>query len=312
MTITLAIHGGCGVLPRAQMTPELDRDFRAALCASLEAGWKILNGGGSALDAVEAAVVSMEESWLFNAGHGAVFNTEEGHELDAAIMDGRTLAAGALCAARHTRNPIKVARAVMEKSDCLLFAGEGADAFAKAQGFVPVPQSFFDTDWRRKTLTEMRALMAQGEAGRQASEAQKHGTVGAVALDGKGNLAAATSTGGFTNKPLGRVGDSPIIGAGTYADNATCAVSATGRGEYFMRKLLAYDIAARIKYRGQGLEAACDALIHGELTKPGWHGGAGLVAVDRAGNVVLPYNTEGMYRGMVSARAPLQVAIYAD
>jgi beta-aspartyl-peptidase (threonine type) len=310
MTITLAIHGGCGILPRAQMTKELDRDFRAALRASLEAGWHILNSGGSALDAVEAAVVVMEDSPLFNAGHGAVFNAGEGHELDAAIMDGRTLAAGALAAAKHPRNPIKVARAVMERSDCLLFAGDGADDFAKAQGFEMMPQSYFSTEWRRKTLNEMRALMAAGEAGKRASEAQKHGTVGAVALDAQGNLAAATSTGGFSNKPFGRVGDSPIIGAGTYADNATCAVSATGRGEYFMRKVLAYDIAARIKYRGQSLATACDELIHGELTQPGWHGGAGLVAVDRAGNVVLPYNTEGMYRGFVSDRAALQVAIY--
>jgi L-asparaginase / beta-aspartyl-peptidase len=310
MTITLAIHGGCGVLPRAQMTPELEREFRQSLRASLEAGWKILNAKGSALDAVEAAVVVMEESWVFNAGHGAVFNAGEGHELDAAIMDGETLAAGALCAARHTRNPIKVARAVMEKSDCLLFAGEGADAFAQANGFELVPQSYFSTDWRRKTLTEMRALMAAGEAGKRASEAQKHGTVGAVALDAKGNLAAATSTGGFTNKPVGRVGDSPIIGAGTYADNATCAVSATGRGEYFIRKVLAYDIAARMKYRGESLDAACDALIHKELMETTWRGGAGLVAVDRAGTVVMPYNTEGMYRGMVSASTPLQVAIY--
>ncbi len=225
-------------------------------------------------------------------------------------MDGRTLAAGALAAAKHPRNPIKVARAVMERSDCLLFAGDGADAFAKAQGFEMMPQSYFSTEWRRKTLNEMRALMAAGEAGKRASEAQKHGTVGAVALDAKGNLAAATSTGGFSNKPVGRVGDSPIIGAGTYADNATCAVSATGRGEYFMRKVLAHDIAARIKYSGQSLEAACNDLIHGELTQPGWHGGAGLVAVDRAGNVVLPYNTEGMYRGFVSDRAALNVAIY--
>jgi beta-aspartyl-peptidase (threonine type) len=310
MTITLAIHGGCGILPRAQMSAALDLDFRAALRASLEAGWRLLNRGGSALDAVEAAVVVMEDSPLFNAGHGAVFNAEEGHELDAAIMDGRTLAAGALAAAKHPRNPIKVARAVMERSDCLLFAGDGADAFAEAQGFEMMPQSYFSTEWRRTTLNEMRALMAAGEAGKRASEAQKHGTVGAVALDAKGNLAAATSTGGFSNKPVGRVGDSPIIGAGTYADNATCAISATGRGEYFMRKVLAHDIAARMKYRGQSLESACNELIHGELTKPGWHGGAGLVAVDRAGNVVLPYNTEGMYRGFVSARAPLQVAIY--
>ena len=223
MTITLAIHGGCGILPRAQMSASLDLDFRAALRASLEAGWRILNNSGSALDAVEAAVVVMEDLPLFNAGHGAVFNADEGHELDAAIMDGRTLAAGALAAAKHPRNPIKVARAVMERSDCLLFAGDGADAFAKAQGFEMMPQSYFSTEWRRKTLTEMRALMAAGEAGRRASEAQKHGTVGAVALDAKGNLAAATSTGGFSNKPVGRVGDSPIIGAGTYADNATCA-----------------------------------------------------------------------------------------
>ncbi|MGQ0663654.1 MAG: isoaspartyl peptidase/L-asparaginase family protein [Pseudomonadota bacterium] len=312
MTLALAIHGGCGVLPAAQMTPALDRDFRAALRAALEAGWVILELDGSALDATEAAVAVMEDCPLFNAGHGAVFNAAEGHELDAAIMDGATLRAGAICAARHTRNPIKVARAVMERTDNLLLAGEGADAFAASAGFAPVPQSYFSTAWRRRTLDEIRALAAPGEPGRRASEEQMHGTVGAVARDRAGHLAAATSTGGFTGKALGRVGDTPIVGAGTYADDATCAISATGRGEFFVRKVLAHEIAARMKYGGRSLEQAAAEIIHGEMKAPGWDSGAGLVGVERAGNVVLPYNTEGMYRGFVTECDGFKIAIYAD
>jgi len=307
----LAIHGGCGVLPRAEMTVSMAADFRQGLEQSLRAGWAILEKGGPALDAVEAAVLVMEDLPLFNAGHGAVFNAEFGHELDAAIMDGADLRAGAVAAARAIRNPIRAARAVMEHTDCALLAGEGADAFAKQHGLEVVEQDYFSTEWRRRALVRMKVMEKDGTQ-KAATEAQKHGTVGAVALDARGHLAAATSTGGYTNKRLGRVGDSPILGAGTYAEDGVCAVSATGKGEFFMRKLLAYDIAARIKYRGETLAAACDALVQGELRRPGWFSGAGLVAVDAKGAIAMPYNTEGMYRGAVGSDRALSVAIYGD
>ncbi|HSE79660.1 MAG TPA: isoaspartyl peptidase/L-asparaginase [Alphaproteobacteria bacterium] len=307
----LAIHGGCGTLSKAQMTPALEAAYRAALHESLQAGHRCLQDGGSAIDAVSAAVVAMEDSPLFNAGHGSVFNAAGGHELDAAIMDGRSRLAGAIAAARRTRNPILVARAVMEKSDNVLLAGEGADAFAEEQGFAPVPQVYFATEMRRRALDEIRRLaQISPSAAAAASEAQKHGTVGAVALDQHGDLAAATSTGGFTNKALGRVGDTPIIGAGTYADNAACAVSATGKGEFFIRRVLAHEIAARLLYRGQDLATACRTLVLVELKAMG--SSAGLVAVDRHGNLALPFNTEGMYRGWVQDDARPEVRIFED
>jgi beta-aspartyl-peptidase (threonine type) len=309
-SFALAIHGGCGVQPRRDMPAELARDCRRALLASLRAGHDILARRGTALDAVEAAVVAMEDSPLFNAGHGAVFNAAGGHELDAAIMDGRTLLAGAVAAARHIRNPIRAARLIMERSDHLLLAGEGADRFAEEHGLAPVPQSYFDTEVRRHALADVKRSLRAALPDVRLSEAQKHGTVGAVALDQGGNLAAATSTGGYTNKILGRVGDTPIVGAGTYANNATCAVSATGKGEFFIRKVLAHEVSARIAYRGDSLAAAADALVLKEL--PEWGSGAGLVAVARDGTIVMPFNTEGMYRGSVSVRGEWRVGIYDD
>jgi beta-aspartyl-peptidase (threonine type) len=303
----LVIHGGAGTMSRNDMTPELETDFNRALAAALEAGERALAGGGSALDAVEAAIVSMEDSPLFNAGHGAVFHEGGGHELDASIMEGANLKAGAIAGARHTRNPIRVARAIMERTEHLLMVGEGADAVAESLGFSPVPQSYFATDWRRRMLDKIKTMMADGSYA-TASDAQKHGTVGAAALDAAGNLAAGTSTGGYTNKPLGRVGDSPVIGAGTYADNRTCAISATGKGEFFVRKVLAHEIHCRMLYQGKSLAAAADELIHKEL--PEWKSGAGLVALDRHGTVVMPFNTEGMYRGSVVAGGRIDVAIY--
>lgn len=306
---SLAIHGGCGVLPRATFPAAFAADVRAALAASLDAGATILRAGGSALDAVEAAVVVMEDAAVFNAGHGAAFNAAGGHELDAAIMDGRTLEAGAIAGARAMRNPIRVCRAIMASGDFLLLQGDGADDFARQKGFAIVPQDYYGTEQRRQMLAEMKALAAQGATAR-ANEAQKHGTVGAVARDRHGNLAAATSTGGYTNKPVGRIGDSPIIGAGTYANNATCAISATGKGEFFIRKVLAHEISARIAYLGQDLDKAARDLVLVEL--PEWRSGAGLVGVDRSGNVTMPYNTEGMYRGVITSRRPAQVAIFED
>jgi beta-aspartyl-peptidase (threonine type) len=303
----LAIHGGCGVFPKTVIGEQFAADVRAALAAALEAGAAILRKGGPALDAVEAAVVVMEDVPVFNAGHGAAFNALGEHELDAAIMDGRTLEAGAVAGLRVARNPVRVARGVMRSGDFLLLQGDGADEFAKAAGFETVPMSYFGTAQRREMLAEMKALAAKGEAER-ANEAQKHGTVGAAARDMHGNLAAATSTGGYTNKPLGRIGDSPIVGAGTYANNATCAISATGKGEYFIRKVLAHEISARMAYLGHDLARATGDVVMHEL--PEWKSGVGLVAVDRHGNIAMPFNTEGMYRGSVSSSSPAHVAIY--
>lgn len=306
---SLAIHGGCGVLPRATMPPEFATEARNALAAALEAGGAILRAGGPALDAVEAAVVVMEDAAVFNAGRGAAFNEAGGHELDAAIMDGRTLEAGAIAGARQMRNPVKVCRAILTAGEALMLQGDGADAFARRNGFEIVSQDYFGTVQRRQMLAEMKALAAQGAVA-HANEAQKHGTVGAVARDTNGHLAAATSTGGYTNKPVGRIGDSPIVGAGTYANDATCAISATGKGEFFIRKVLAHEISARMAYLGQSLARAADDMVLVELKQ--WQSGAGLVAVDRFGNIAMPYNTEGMYRGCVTARQPAQVAIFDD
>jgi beta-aspartyl-peptidase (threonine type) len=304
----LVIHGGCGTITRAALSPAREAEFRAGLGDSLAAGWAVLAKGGAARDAVVEAVAAMEDDPNFNAGHGAVFNEAGGHELDAAVMDGALLHAGAICAVRRIRNPVRVAAALARESDPLMLAGEGADRWAEAHDFEIVDNAWFDTDWRREALAQMRARRTAGTLA-AAPEADKHGTVGAVALDVAGHVAAATSTGGYTAKPAGRVGDTPIIGAGTWADDRGCAVSATGKGEFFIRRALAHEIDARVRLGGQSLGAACQAMIHGELK--GWAAGAGLVADDRAGNWCWPFNTEGMYRG-VATLGGVRVAIYAD
>ena len=305
----LVIHGGCGAIPKAEMTPARADGFRASLRASLAAGWAVLEAGGSALDAVTAAIVVMEDDPNFNAGHGAAFNDEGFHELDASIMEGQSLLAGAVTAVREIRNPIKVvAELARRNADPLMLAGAGADAWARANGFAMVDNAYFSTQWRRDALDQIRKRAKAGTLA-AAPESEKHGTVGAVALDAAGHLAAGTSTGGYTGKRVGRVGDSPIIGAGTWADDRTCAISATGKGEFFIRKALAHEIHARIRWGGRSLAQACDELIHDELD--GWAAGAGLVAIDRQGNFVLPFNTEGMYRGDASA-AGINVAIYRE
>ena len=304
----LAIHGGCGVMRRAELPEE---DWAAAqedLARSLRRGWAILSKGGSAIDAVEAAVRVMEDSEHFNAGHGAVLNAAGEHELDAAIMDGATLRAGAISAARRIRNPVTAARAIMESGDVVMLTGPAADAFAGAQGLDIVDPAYFTTLRRVEALRAMKAYEAAGTAA-QAGEAEKHGTVGAVALDQAGHLAAATSTGGYTNKPAGRVGDSPIIGAGTYARDDACAVSGTGKGELFIRYVLGHEIASRVAYLGESLAAAADHVIHD--LEP-YQAGAGLVALDRNGNIVAPFNTDGMYRGWVTADGELFVGTHAD
>ncbi len=277
--IAIGIHGGCGTLDKALMSDAQWAEARAHLAESLKAGWAILKAGGTSIAAVEAAVVVMENSAHFNAGYGAALNAAGEHELDASIMDGATLAGGAVCAARRIRNPVKAARAVMEKSPSVLIAASAADDFADVCGLEMVPNAYFTTDRRVAALASLKAKAESGEI-LMASEAEKHGTVGAVALDARGNLAAATSTGGFNNKPVGRVGDSPILGAGTYALNGVCAVSGTGQGEVFIKRAAAYDVAARMMYAKVGLSTALDAVIEGL----GSHKiGAGMVACDAAG-----------------------------
>lgn len=305
---TLAIHGGAGTIPRESFTPESYAAAREGLRQALAAGWAVLNKGGLALDAVEAAVIALEEHPSFNAGHGAVLNRAREHELDAGIMDGRTLAAGAVASVRHIRNPIRAARRVMEASECVLLVGAGADAFAEAQGLEMVEQTYFTTPLRQQHWLRANEER-EGKLQRSRTEAEKHGTVGAVALDDAGNLAAATSTGGYTYKRMGRVGDAPIFGAGTYARNGVAAVSCTGLGEYFIRRGTAHDIAARMRYGGAALEEAAKMAVD-ELKMDG--AGGGLVAVDARGGVSLVHNTEGMYRGSVTEDGVFRVGIYAD
>jgi L-asparaginase / beta-aspartyl-peptidase len=307
--VALAIHGGAGVIERGSMTPELEAAYRQAIEDALRAGYAVLAGGGSALDAVVAAVLPLEDSDLFNAGRGAVLTAEGAAELDASIMDGATLDAGAIAGVRHVRNPIRAARYVMERSPHVMLAGTGADTFAEAQGLEPVENAYFLTERRREALRRVqeRERSSQPTGAREAHE--RMGTVGAVALDRQGRLAAATSTGGTTNKRFGRVGDSPVIGAGTYAD-AGCAVSATGTGEYFIRLAVAYAICARMRYLNDPVHAAAAAVVHGDLTALG--GDGGVIAMDGAGRVAMPFNTPGMFRGQVDADGNVSVEIYRD
>jgi beta-aspartyl-peptidase (threonine type) len=327
----LAIHGGAGAMARAHATAEMREAYETALASVLQDAGRVLEQGGSALDAVTEAVRLLEECPLFNAGHGAVFTSAGTHELDASIMDGRTLQAGAVANLRTVRNPVLAARAVMERSQHVMFVAEGAEAFAREQGLECVDPSFFSTPFRREQLervqrADARQTALDHDAASSADvpvplsfsqapqgvapldEDRKLGTVGAVALDAHGNLAAATSTGGMTNKQPGRVGDAPIIGAGCYADNRTCAVSTTGSGEMFIRMVVAHDIAARMQYAGASLEEAAHHVVHEAL--PRIDGRGGLVAVDARGNVSMPFNTEGMYRGFIRAGQPPIVAIY--
>jgi beta-aspartyl-peptidase (threonine type) len=321
----LVIHGGAGAISRAKATPAVIREYQSALRASLERGSAILAAGGPALDAVAEAVRLLEECALFNAGHGAVFTSDGRHELDAAIMDGKTLHSGAVANVTILRNPVLAARAVMERSPHALFAGPGADAFGRDAGLECVGPSFFSTEARRNQLLRVQAtgeativLDHDGQALTEDSacatapldEGSKLGTVGAVALDQQGNLAAATSTGGLTNKRPGRVGDTPLIGAGCYANNTTCAVSATGTGEAFMRLVAAHDVSARIEYLGCSLEEAANRVVFDKL--PAIGGAGGLIAVDAQGRISMPFNTEGMYRGYQRPGQAACVAIHRD
>jgi L-asparaginase / beta-aspartyl-peptidase len=307
----IVIHGGAGAISKYKMTPELEKAFHTALVESLTAGYDVLKEGGSSLEAVQKAVNVMEDCPLFNAGKGAVFTHAESNEMDAAIMDGETLKAGAVAGVKHIRNPINLARLVMEKLPHVLLARDGAEEFARAQGMELLPDEYFFTEQRWQQLMEVKARENKQSNRPEANgsvEEHKSGTVGAVALDRSGNLAAATSTGGMTNSRYGRIGDSPIIGAGTYANNRTCAVSTTGHGEFIMRAVTAYDISAMMAYRGMSLSQAAETAIYGRLTELG--GTGGLIAIDRYGNIALPFNTPGMYRGYYLPNEPPKTMIY--
>ena len=307
--IGLVVHGGAGTMERGKMTAEREREYRAGIENALRAGWQILQHGGSSLDATEAAVRVFEDDPLFNAGKGAVFNSAGVVEMDAAIMDGKTLRAGTVANLEHVKNPITLARAVMEKSPHIMMAGSGAEAFAKEHGIELVDAKYFFTQDRWDALQKVKAAEkgANGDKKFYLSDQDLHGTVGAVALDRAGNLAAATSTGGKTGKLPGRIGDTPVVGAGTYANNATCAVSGTGDGEFFIMATAAHDVSAMMEYRRKTLQESSIAVID-KIGKLG--GTGGLIAIDRSGNISLPFNTSGMYRGYVDANGKFVTEIY--
>ncbi|MET3601713.1 isoaspartyl peptidase/L-asparaginase family protein [Martelella mangrovi] len=302
----IALHGGAGTILRETMSAEREATYREALAAALSRGSDILERGGSSADAVEAVVNALEDDSLFNAGHGAVLTADGAFELDAAIMRGGDLAAGAVAGVVDIRNPVSLARQVMERSQHVLLAGDGASRFARELGIEPVSNDYFETEYRRKQLIQAQA---KNEVSLDHND-RKFGTVGAVARDRAGDLAAATSTGGMTNKRPGRIGDSPLIGAGTYASNRSCAVSATGHGEMFIRLTVARDIAALMEYAGLSLEAAVDRKVMREL--PEIDGRGGVIAVSREGRPVFGFNTPGMYRAAQWEGADVEVGIYAD
>lgn len=294
----IVIHGGAGTIKREFMTPEKDSLYRAKLAEALNVGSEILKNGGTSMDAVEKTIHVLEESPLFNAGRGAVFNERGQNEMDAAIMNGETHAAGAVVNIHTIKSPISAARAVMEKSVHVMLTGEGAEIFAEKQGLEIVePEYFFD---QRRWDSFQKAK----------DKIDKHGTVGCVALDENGNIAAGTSTGGMTMKMYGRVGDVPIIGAGTYADNATCGISATGHGEFFIRNVVAYDVAALMKYKGMSIEEASEEVIMNKLKPIG--GSGGIIGLDAQGNTIMTFNSDGMFRGKLSSNSEMVIGIYKD
>lgn len=320
----LVIHGGAGRIARGLLSAEQEQAYRRSLASIAEAGAAVLRAGGSALDATEATVQRLEDDPLYNAGRGAVFTAEGRNELDSAIMDGRTLAAGAVAGATHTRHPISLARQIMEHSPHVMLAGAAAEDFGRLRGLEQAGPEWFFTERRWQSLVrflESQQLpvpprpVARSEQGgndpaRLAHDEGKHGTVGVVARDVYGNVAAGTSTGGLTGKRWGRIGDSPIIGAGTYASNASCAVSGTGTGEYFIRLTVAREVCALVQHRGMGLQAAMDEVVKRQLTALGGDGGVIAVAAD--GQVAWSFNTQGMYRARITADTPLQVGIFGD
>jgi beta-aspartyl-peptidase (threonine type) len=312
--IAIVIHGGAGVIEPAKMTPAKEASYRAGLAAALDAGYDVLEHGGTSLDAVIAAVRLMEDDPQFNAGRGAVLNHDGDAELDAAIMDGAGPRAGAVAAVRHVKNPIELARLVMDKSPHVLLVADGAEDFALEQGMTLVPRGYFRTERRERELEEARHAESAGGPPTTdvwaVNAADSMGTVGAVALDRDGNLAAATSTGGVTNKHRGRVGDSPLIGAGTYANNASCAVSGTGQGEYFIRQVAAYDVCALVQYRRMTLAQAVREVVQVNLRRSGGEGG--VIALDRAGDIAMDFNSIGMFRGARDSRGRREIAMYRE
>lgn len=328
----LVVHGGAGTIKKEFMTPESEKAHVEKLTEALATGYKILSAGGSSLDAIEATIRVLEDSPLFNAGKGAVFTSEGKNELDASIMDGKTGKAGAVAGVTTVKNPIGAARKVMEGSPHVMLTGQGADFFAKEQGLEIVPNEYFRDEKRYMQFMKMKEKQRQnavpekeekeikikiktkedgsGQLEEFLQKDYKFGTVGAVALDKNGNLAAGTSTGGMSNKKWGRVGDSPIIGAGTYANNSTCAVSATGHGEYFIRSVVAYDISALMEYKNMSVKDAADEVVMKKLVEKGGEGG--IIAVDKDGNIAMPFNSAGMYRGYVKADGTPVVKIYKE
>jgi beta-aspartyl-peptidase (threonine type) len=298
------------------MTPERAASYRAGLGAALDAGYEVLERGGSSLDAVVAAVRHLEDDPQFNAGRGAVLNQDGDAELDAAIMDGAGPRAGAVAAVHHVRNPIELARLVMDRSPHVLLVAGGAEEFALEQGMALVPRGYFRTEAREQELEEARRAAAARAAGKPTTLIAlpgvllSMGTVGAVALDRAGNLAAATSTGGLTNKHRGRVGDTPLIGAGTYASNDSCAVSGTGEGEYYIRQVVAYDVCALVQYRRMSLAQAVHEVVQVKLRRTGGEGG--VIALDRSGNIAMDFNSAGMFRGARDSRGRREIAMYRD
>lgn len=294
----LVIHGGAGTILKENMTPEKEAAYLEKMNEALQTGAAILEEGGTSLDAVTATIMVMENSPLFNAGKGAVFTAEGINEMDASIMDGRDLDAGAVAGVKHVKNPILAARAVMEDTKHVMLIGDGAEEMAESVGLELVDSSYFFTESRWNSYLDAK------------QKDEKHGTVGAVALDRYGNLAAGTSTGGMTYKMKGRVGDAPVIGAGTYADNSSCAVSATGHGEFFIRNVVAYDISALMKYKGLSLTEASEEVINQKLKAI--NAGGGIIAVDKDGNIAMPFNTSGMYRGFITSDGRSEVLIYGE
>lgn len=323
--VAFVIHGGAGVIRRGSLSPEREAEYRKGLEQAVTEGYKVLQNGGRSLDAVEKAINILEDNPLFNAGKGAVFNSEGKNELDASIMDGKTQAAGSVAGVRHIKNPISLARMVMEKSPHVLLAGEGAEVFAKTVGVDLVDEKYFHTEQRWNDLQRVKAQQSATKPGQPSARVHenvglesddpageprnKYGTVGAVALDREGNLAAGTSTGGMTNKKWNRIGDAPIIGAGTYASNASCAVSATGWGEYFIRVGVARDIAALVEYKNMPIQQAADTVLK-KVKDLG--GDGGVICIDKSGNLGVSFNTEGMYRAWMGTDGKVVVNIYKD
>jgi L-asparaginase / beta-aspartyl-peptidase len=308
---SIAVHGGAGTILPSLMTPEKEARYLQGLNDAITAGTDILKQGGSSIDAVEAAVRSLEDFPLFNAGRGSVFTNKGTHEMDASIMDGATLEAGAVSGISNVQNPVALARLIKDKSGHVFLCGKEAEEFARQMKLPFQPDAYFDVEERYKQWQETKDSDGyQLDHTVNSNEGKKFGTVGAVAMDMHGNLAAATSTGGMTNKRFGRVGDSPVIGAGTYANNKTCAISCTGHGEYFIRAVVAYDISCLMEYKGLSLKEACNLVVKDKLVKFGGEGG--LIAIDHKGNIELPFNSEGMYRAYQYGNGETVAKIYGD